>query len=547
MSRRAIAGLLWLGCLGTAGWAGEPAATHDGESIYRWGVLPSGLPLEGIRPSSGVGLKGADAACVNCHRRSGLGASEGAVTIPPITGEYLFHTRQATVDEPVLHYVENMHGNRDPYTDATLARAIREGVDSQGRPLSGLMPRFALGDRDMAVMIAYLKKLGARRAPGVTPTLLHFATIVTPEADPAKRRGMLDVLAQYFTDKNAFPFGPSPQMHASGKTMYAKSMYVANRRWQLNVWELSGPADGWRAQLDKDFAREPVMAVLSGVGGVHWAPVHDFCEQRQIPCLFPNVEVPDVADGDFYSLYLSKGVLLEAEIVARRISDSLKDRPGGAVRQVYRAGDSGAPAARALATALQGTGLDVQSEVLSPGQLGQGVSAAVRRAAKADALVLWLRPADLAAVDAAPEVPTDVYVSGLMGGLEHAPLPASWRARARMAYPFDLPDRRIVRVDYPRGWFSFRHIPVVAEQVQADTYLACGVLAETLNHMADVMESDYLVERIQEILDHRILTGYYPRLTLATGQSVASKGGFLVKFTNASSTAVMPDGDWIVP
>jgi len=287
--------------------------------------------------------------------------------------------------------------------------------------------------------------------------------------------------------------------------------------------------------------------VLSGVGGVHWAPVHDFCEQRQIPCLFPNVEVPDVADGDFYSLYLSKGVLLEAEIVARRISDSLKDRPGGAVRQVYRAGDSGAPAARALATALQGTGLDVQSEVLSPGQLGQGVSAAVRRAAKADALVLWLRPADLAAVDAAPEVPTDVYVSGLMGGLEHAPLPASWRARARMAYPFDLPDRRIVRLDYPRGWFSFRHIPVVAEQVQADTYLACGVLAETLNHMADVMEPDYLVERIQEILDHRILTGYYPRLTLATGQSVASKGGFLVKFTDASSTAVRPDGEWIVP
>ena len=116
-----------------------------------------------------------------------------------------------------------------------------------------------------------------------------------------------------------------------------------------------------------------------------------------------------------------------------------------------------------------------------------------------------------------------------------------------MAYLFDLPDRRLVRVDYPLGWFSFRHIPVVAEQTQADTYLACGVLAETLNHMADVIEPDYLVERMQEILDHRILTGYYPRLTLATGQSLASKGGYLVKFAEPTGTRVVPDGEWTVP
>lgn len=235
-AQRLAAGLLWLGLAGTAGWGAEAGPPHDGESIYRRGVLASGATLEGTRPRGGVGLKGAPAACVNCHRRSGLGATESVVTIPPVTGEYLFHAREATTQEPVLHYVENMHGNRDPYTDATLARAIRDGVDSRGRPLSDLMPRFALGDDDMAALIEYLKSLGAPRVSGVTPTLLHFATIITPEADPAKRRGMLDVLAQYVTDKNEFPFEPSPQMRASGETMFAKSMYVANRHWQLYVW-----------------------------------------------------------------------------------------------------------------------------------------------------------------------------------------------------------------------------------------------------------------------------------------------------------------------
>ena len=546
MSARALAGLLWLGLVGTSGWAAPSAAPDAGKTIYRRGVLSSGAPLEGTRQIGALSLKGADAACVNCHRRSGLGSTEGVLTIPPVTGQYLFHAREATSREPVLHYVENAHGNRDPYTDATLARAIREGLDSEGRPFVELMPRFALGDADMAELIAYLKKLGAHRVPGVSPTTLQFATIVTPEADPVKRRGMLDVLNQYVKDKNTFPFGPSPPMRTSGHGLMAKSMYMANRHWELHVWDLTGPPESWGAQLDRDLAREPVMAVISGLGGRHWAPVHDFCERRQVPCLFPNLEVPEVADGDFYSLYLSKGVLLEAGLIARRIADSFKDQSGRRVQQIYRAGDNGEPAARALTAALQGSGITVHDQVLT-GPPGRGLQGALRSASSADALVLWLRPADLAALGEPPSNAPPVYVSGLMGELENAPLGAAWRERVRMAYPFDLPERRLVRIDYPMGWFSFRHIPVVDERMQADTYLACGILAETLNHMADVIEPDYLVERMQEILDHRILTGYYPRLTLAAGQSIGSKGGYLVKYAEPTGTRIVPDGEWTVP
>jgi hypothetical protein len=116
-----------------------------------------------------------------------------------------------------------MHGNRDPYTDSTLARAIREGLDSQGRPLSYLMPRFALNDADMAALIGYLDKLAVRRVPGVTDTMLQFATIFTPDADPVKRGGVLDVLEHYFAEKNSFPLKPSPRMGASGKTEYTRA------------------------------------------------------------------------------------------------------------------------------------------------------------------------------------------------------------------------------------------------------------------------------------------------------------------------------------
>ena len=177
----------------------------------------------------------------------------------------------------------------------------------------------------------------------------------------------------------------------------------------------------------------------------------------------------------------------------------------------------------------------------------QGVAEALRKASIADVLVLWLRPADVAALDSAPAPRAAVYMSGLMGGLERSPLPSNWRDRTRLAYPFDLPERRRVRVDYALGWFAIRHIPVVAEQVQADTYLACGLVAETLSHMADTFVPDYLVERVEAMLEHRVITGYYPRLTLAEGQRYASKGGYMVRFSEPQGTRLIADHEWLVP
>ena len=548
--RLALTRACLLAGLASTGPVAAAPADSVGQSIYLRGVLGSGAPLEATREAGGVVMTGADAACVNCHQRSGLGSVEGSVSIPPVTGEYLFHSRAHDASQPMLPYVESLHGNRDPYTDATLARAIREGLDSQGRPLSYLMPRFALSDEEMAALIGYLKTLSVRQVPGVTETVLHFATIVTPDADPLKRSGMLDVLEQYFVQKNLFPLKPSPRMLTSGKTQYSKSMYMANRHWQLHIWELTGTAASWRAQLDKHLAEEPVYAVLSGLAGSDWAPVHEFCEQNAIPCLFPNVEVPVVAERDFYPMYFSKGVLLEAQLIARTILGPA-NHPG-AVEQIYRAGDSGEPAAEALGAQLKGHGVTVHCTVLAAGAHGHRLRAALRTAARRKdgrgrALVLWLRPADVAALGEVRAGAATVYLSGLMGGLEKAPLPAGWREHTVMTYPFDLPDRRGVRLDYPLGWFSFRHIPVVAQQVQADTYLACSLLADVLNHMADNFVRPYLIEQLQGMLEHRLMTGYYPHLTLASNQRFASKGGYLVRFRDPNGTDLVAEGDWIVP
>lgn len=527
-----------------SGWTAQPSA-GAGEAIYRDGVLKSGAPLEGVRVDDAPTTKGSDAACANCHQRSGLGITEGQTRVPPVAGMYLFHPVDKRTGEFALPYVEGVRQSRQPYTEASLARAIREGIDADGKPLGLLMPRFAIPDEDMAALIDYLKSLDARHVPGVTDSVLHFATVFTPDVDPARRKAVLDVIEAYFADRNRFQYGPNTKLQGSVHTMYAASMFRANRRWDLQVWDLQGAPETWKAQLAKHQSQEPVFAVVSGLGGSDWRPVHDFCEEQALPCLFPNVDAPIDAAADFYTVYLSKGVRLEAELIARRIA-----APGGArsaVDQIYRQGDVGEQAARALAAELQRHGIATKAHPIAAGAPASALARSVREAATAGTLVLWLRPTDLATLGNPPTGETQVYLSGLMAGLEAAPLATPWRRLVHMTYPFEMPEKRIVRVDFARGWFNIRHIPVVDERLQVDTYLACGLLAETISHLADTFDQPYLIEQLQASIEHRIITGYYPHLSLGTHQHFASKGAYFVRFPEAAGAKVVAESDWIVP
>src|SRR2546427_4400437 len=50
-------------------------------------------------------------------RRSGLGSSEGRITIPPIAGPYLFAPRGKSLEQLRIPFVDTARLNHDPYTD----------------------------------------------------------------------------------------------------------------------------------------------------------------------------------------------------------------------------------------------------------------------------------------------------------------------------------------------------------------------------------------------------------------------------------------------
>jgi cytochrome c553 len=542
LSFLALLGAAW-GLAGAPGVAGPatPAAS-DGEKIYRQGTLPNGAELTGAR-DSGTSVAGENAACVSCHRRSGLGNVEGDSFIPPIIAKYLYRNRAANTADMTLPHVPGWVPNSWTYTDETLARAIRTGARPGGQSMNPLMPHYALDDSSMAALISYLKDLTSQPAPGVTDTTLDFATIVTPDADPVEKRAMLEVLNRFFAIQQNVIAAETRPLRASREIMYR-----VTRRWQLHVWELTGAPDAWERQLEDHMAVEPVFAVISGLGRHDWRPIHRFCERNAVPCVLPNIDLPVVSEHDFYPVYYSRGVLLESDLIAARLSSDSAPRPRRIV-EVYRPDDIGAAAAVDLEARLRDLGLPVVRRLLPAEAKHAGAVGDLRHAiadvGADDALVLWLRPADLAALRARPPTPA-VYASGLMAGLESAPLPAAWRAGTRLTYPFDPPDQRRVRMNFPLGWFKVQGIAVTAERIQTDTYLSCVILSETLGHMLDSFVRDFLLERMEMMLSRRLVDGYFPRLGLAPGQRFASKGGYLVHLAEGNGKVIL-DSDWITP
>ena len=188
-----------------AGLSAEEAM-RLGEAMYQQGTLPSGKPMEATVQGDLKVSAGSDAVvtCSNCHMRSGLGSYEGLVLTPPTNGANLYAPLLYARDFPGIVGVGEMafENERPAYTDETLARVIREGLDPTGRVLNDVMPRYLLDDGDMARLVSYLKSLSTEFSPGVTENNIHFATVISEDVSLADREAMLAPLQKYIAIKN---------------------------------------------------------------------------------------------------------------------------------------------------------------------------------------------------------------------------------------------------------------------------------------------------------------------------------------------------------
>jgi hypothetical protein len=572
------------------------AQLEQGRRIYVEGILPSGAPLQGTRGDN-VAVSGAKAACITCHRRSGMGGVEGDLQVSPITGRFLYAVRAdmalAIMDPRVGRMMNQAHA---PYTDEKLSTAIRTGVNSSGRTLNVVMPHFTLDEAEMQALIAYLKQLSGQWSPGANADTIRFATVIAPGIPAERKKILVDMLRAAFAQKNGSTVVGKQRSGRRHMVTGPEQILGTERKWELDVWELQGPSDTWAVQLDANYRDKPVFALMSGLGEGTWAPVHEFCERQKVPCWFPSVDLAPDEGQAIYPVYFSRGVALEAQVFAKFLTTTDQPRPQRLL-QVYRDADVGRGAAAALSHALAGSGIAVENRVIGD-PAKDSLRAALTGVKATDAIMFWLRPDDLAALEKIAPPSASAYFSGELGNAERGPLPESWRKSAHMVYPYELPEMRENNLTYFRMWLKMRNLPLKDEVLQSEIYFAVTFMTDTVSEMLDNLQRDYLLERAEDMMGKRETgkaegatrdraslgtpeerarrypnarkldesaglnlepgqgpnliamrrgTTVYPRLTLGSGQRFASKGAYIVRFAGEKHDQVVADSDWLVP
>ena len=538
----------------------EPTPTQKlqlGERIYREGILPSGEPLQAVVKGD-IPVPGTSFSCISCHMRSGLGSTEGGVVTTPTNGKSLFEPRNPASQTRLV--MNSMGGSpnlnpatpppgRPAYTEESLAAALRGGVDPSGRPLDSAMPRYDLNDRDMTLLVSYLMSLSSDYSPGVDGTTLHFATVITEDVNPAEYESMPVLLENYLrmTNEQAQTSAKRTAKPRMLEYMLA-SKKVAYRNLSLSRWVLKGPPETWRDQLEEYYHNEPVFALIGGISTKEWKPVHDFCESRQIPALFPQTDYPVISENSWYTLYFSKGFYQEGAAAARYLNGRHDVLKGKTVVQIVRDSRQGHALSEGFQSAWHESG---QKPLMTITQkAGAALSTDVLKQLlskeKPAFLIIWDDAGVLPALESivtGKDRPEMIFMSSSYIGAKFQTISDRIRDITYLTYPYRLPqdDKRFDNDLAPliKGSNIEREALINAKQ----TYATIRILSQALMDMKENFYRDYFLDLIS--MNRDVEFPLYERLSFGPGQRYASKGCYIVQLEKGPGAHLIKKTDWV--
>jgi Periplasmic binding protein len=533
--------------------AGLPAAEalRLGEIMYHKGLLPSGVPIPALVQGE-IELDGTMASCTHCHLPSGLGSLEGGIVSPPTNGAKLYAPLHGPRDIPGSTMKRSMFYSpeRPAYTDESLSKMLLTGIDPTGRTLSETMPRYLLDEKEMEILTYYLKNLSSQYSPGVNQDEIRFATVVTADVSPADRDALLKPLQAYIRDDwNGRLKMFTNQWNAvwnNSATPAAGSVY---RKIELDVWELKGSQDTWGRQLDEYYRQKPVFALLGGITGGSWAPVHDFCEKNQIPGILPITDLPVISENDKYTLYFSKGLYQEGEAAAKYLSRVFTLPVDKQIVQVFRDNERGRALAKGFSDTWEKLGnVKLVDRIVPAGEkTGKDFWTKLSSAHPGTTLLLWLDAADLAGAGAlADSTNRPLVVSGSMLSGTLASLPESVREFTFITFPTRLPEEISYSSSMVNNWLAYKKLPVTNVKTASYVYLLKSLLTEALLNMAGEYYRQFLLDNLDESKDQVNSSMVYPALSFGPGQRYASKGCYIVTLTKGENPKVVRQSDWVI-
>ena len=544
--------------------------SHDealrlGEIMYRTGVLPSGEPIKALVMGD-IPFDGRMFTCDDCHQRSGLGSKESTVITWPTNGKELFVPRRRTgAYKPPSGETEQSAGRRElpqyyqmeavrpAYTDKSLARVLRVGVDSAGRKLDPIMPKFRLSQSDMRILIYYLKNLSVELSPGVDDTTLQFATVVTDDVSANDKTAMLSVLQAHINAHNSQSRQESKR--AVSGAFFMSEQQQAYRSLKLHVWTLQGPEETWRGQLESYYRQQPVFALLGGITGGSWEKIHSFSEEHKIPCIFPITDLPVISEKDWYTLYFSKGLYQEGESAAKYIRLNTKTEENVRIVQIFQQGNV---RSKALAQGFEQTWQKIGNTAVENIVVGTDSRVADKvwhdlfAGSAPVALVIWLDESNAEiftklghnASQSNNQVKV-MFASATLLEKDYSVLSDSLKESLLLTYPFSLPSEKDTSRFSVERWLKVRNIPETNFSIQARMYFLGWMLPGSIKKMRSEFFREYFLEGYDMMIDQDYAIAVYPRLTFGSSQRYASKGCYITRLTQGEQPQLVPVSDWV--
>jgi ABC-type branched-subunit amino acid transport system substrate-binding protein len=491
-----------------------------GKQIYLKGEEGERGEIKATLGSSDLELPATSLPCANCHGLRGEGTSEGGLEPSPLTWARLKspHTSLLTGHQ------------RGPYNEATLARAISQGLDPGNQPLHPGMPRYRMSLHQMANLIAYLKKLGseADADPGLSDTTITLGSVL-PMTGPMARAGedVKATLNAYFT-----------QINSQGG--------IYGRKFELVVADSHGDAQG-TLQATRHLVEETgVFALIGSFEPLGSEPTHEYLRQKEVPLIGPTTLLPQPSiPPNPYVFYLLPTFSDQARVLVDFIRSRMKsESPRLAV--IVESGEIYGDALTGLRAQAKMYAMTlVFEEAYKPGRFSPA-SVIERMLPKQPDYVFVFGGAD-DVVDLAREMKRKDFILPLLGsatlvGRQAFSLPPEIATKSFLAYPAAFPHREELEefmAVLRNAKVEFRNPPF-----QGSAYAAAKIIVEVTKRSSRQLSRAELVQSMEQMRNFE--TGVIPPVTFGPNQRVGCSGSYVVGIDLKNKRHV-PLSEWLVP
>lgn len=517
-----LACVLALCCVVSAHAAAQVTLTAQesrGKQIYVQGASPSGGEILAYIGEASLEVPGAAMACANCHGLDGKGKPESGVTPSNLTWEAL------TKPYGVTHADGRRH---PPYTERGLELAITRGTDPAGNRLLNVMPRYTLSRADLADLVAYLKRLGTDRDPGVSEDRIVLGTTVPARGALAETgQAVKAVTAAYFEELNS-----------------QGGLY--NRRVELKFVETGETPTETRANLER-FLKETQVFALTGafIAGAEQEVV-PLLAQQEVPLVGPFTLYPQTGFPlNRQVFYLLSGV----DVQARALIDFAAGKPElkkSGVAVVYPSSALNTAVFEAVRDQCKKESFDMPSafEYASGRFDADETIQRLRQHNREVLLFLGSSEEALALLAAANKLswfPT-ILLPGVSGGANLFGAPPGFDGKVFVSFPTAPADQTAEGIGEFRALAEKYKLPTHHLVAQFSAYSAAKILAEALRRTGKDLSREKLLAALEGLYDYR--TGLTPAITYGPNRRVGASGAYVVT-VDLKGERFLPASGWI--